>query len=200
MTKPLHVRHFVVTGPCPVGARTIPPPMLPVTARATIDCPREQVFAFVADLANRPAFTDHFIGRFHLERIPSTGVGAAARFRVERRVARMWIETVIDELEPPYMVRERGRGGRQDRIPVHTVWELLTGPGSTTEVSLTFWTEPSHPIDRAKELLGARRWFRRRWSRALRRLKDTLEAGGPVARVQVAGEDRIPTLPSAVRH
>lgn len=174
--------------------------MLPVTASATIDCPREQVFAFVADLANRPAFTDHFIRSYHLERIPSTGVGAAARFRVEHRVARMWIETVIDGVEPPFMLRERGHGGRQDRIPVHTVWELLAGPASTTQISVTFWTEPSHPIDRAKELLGARGWYRRRWSRALRRLKDALEAGETLARVQVAGEDRIPTLPSAVRH
>ena len=174
--------------------------MLPVTARATIDCPREQVFAFIADLANRPAFTDHFIGRYHLERIPSAGVGAAARFRVDARGAGMWIETEIESLEPPHMVRERGHGGRWDRIPVHTVWELVVGAGRTTEASVTFWTEPSHPIDRARELLGARGWYRRRWSRALRRLKDTLEAGEAVARFQVAGEDRIPTLPSTVRH
>jgi len=198
--KPLHVRHFGVTGSHRVGAHTIPPPMLPVTADATIDCPRERVFGFVADLANRPAFTDHFIRGYHLERIPSTGVGAAARFRVEPPVGRMWMETVIEALEPPYMIRERGRGGRQDRIPVHTVWELLSGPASTTRLSVTFWTEPSHPIDRLKELLGARAWHRRRWSRALRRLKDTLESGEPVARVRVAGEDRVPTLPSNVRH
>jgi hypothetical protein len=174
--------------------------MLPVTASATIDCPRDRAFVFVADLANRPTFTDHFIRGYHLERIPSTGVGAAARFRVQPPTARMWMETVIDALEPPHMVRERGSGGRQDRIPVHTVWELLAGPASTTKVSVTFWTEPSHPIDRVKELLGARAWYRRRWSRALRRLKGTLESGETVARVRVAGEDRIPTLPSTVRH
>jgi hypothetical protein len=174
--------------------------MLPVTATATVDCPRERAFAFVADLAKRPAFTDHFIHGYHLERIPSTGVGAAARFRVEPPAARMWMETVIDALEPPHLIREGGRGGRQDRIPVHTVWELLAGPASTTKVSVTFWTEPSNPIDRAKELLGARAWHRRRWSRALRRLKNVLESGEAVARVQVAGEDRIPTLPRTVRH
>ena len=174
--------------------------MLPVTARATIDCPRERAFAFVADLANRPAFTDHFMRSYHLERIPSAGVGAAARFRVEPRAARMWMETVIEVLEPPYMIRELGRGGRQDRIPVHTVWELVAGSSGTTELSVTFWTEPSHPIDRTKELLGVRGWYRRRWSRALRRLKDVLEADEAVARVRVAGEDRVPTLPAAVRH
>lgn len=174
--------------------------MLPVTARTTIDCPREPAFAFIAELSNRPAFTDHFVRGYHLERIPSAGIGAAARFRVEPRAARMWMETVIEALEPPYMIRERGSGGRQDRIPVHTVWELVAGSGPTTEVSVTFWTEPSHPVDRLKELFGARRWYRRRWSRALRRLKDILESGEPVERVRVAGEDRIPALPTTVRH
>jgi uncharacterized protein YndB with AHSA1/START domain len=174
--------------------------MLPVSTRISIDSPRERVFAFVSELANRPAFTDHFIEGYHLERIPSSGVGAAARFRVGPPAFRVWMETVIEALEPPHRILESGRGGRGDRVPVFTAWELLTGPGSTTDVSVTFWTEPSHPLDRIKERLGARRWYRRRWSRALRRLKDTLESGRPIEPVAIAGEDRIPTLPSAVRH
>jgi hypothetical protein len=174
--------------------------MLPVTARISIDVPRERVFAFLAEFANRPAFTDHFIHHYHLERIPSSGVGAAARFRVGPRTARVWMESVVDELEPPYLVHEGGQGGRLDRIPVFTAWELLAGPGSSTELSLTFWTEPSHPLDRLKEGLGARRWYRRQWGRALRRLREILESDRSVEPVGIAGEDRIPTLPAAVRH
>jgi hypothetical protein len=169
--------------------------MLPVSVRTSIDSPRERAFEFIAELANRPAFTDHFIEEYHLERVPSSGVGAAARFRIEPPATRFWMETVIEELDPPHRIYERGRGGRIDRIPVFTVWELLAGAGSTTEVSLTFWTEPSHPLDRLRERLGARRWYRRQWSRALRRLKDTLEAGRPIEPVAIAGEDRVPTLP-----
>jgi hypothetical protein len=174
--------------------------MLPVSVTTSIDAPRERAFAFLSDLANRPAFTDHFVEQFHLERIPSAGVGAAARFRVGPRMARMWMETVIVELEPPYRVQESGSGGRSDRIPVNTAWELLAGPGRTTEVSLTFWTEPTHPVDRLKESLGARRWYRRRWSRSLGRLKESLETNRPVEPVGIAGEDVIPTLPASVRH
>jgi carbon monoxide dehydrogenase subunit G len=174
--------------------------MLPVSVSASIDVPRERVFSFLSDLADRPGFTDHFIDGYHLERIPSSGVGAAARFRVGPATARIWMETVIEELEPPYLINERGRGGRLDRIPVFTGWALLAGAGSTTELTLTFWTEPSHPLDRLRERLGARRWYRRNWSRSLRRLKQRLETGESIEPARVAGEDRVPTLPGEVRH
>jgi uncharacterized protein YndB with AHSA1/START domain len=174
--------------------------MLPLSVTTSIDVPRERVFAFLSELANRPAFTDRFIDGYHLQRIPSSGVGAAARFRVGPATARVWMETVIEELDPPHLIKERGRGGRLDRIPVVTAWELLAGAASTTELTLTFWTEPAHPFDRLRERLGARRWYRRHWSRALRRLKQLLEANTPVEPTRIAGEDRVPTLPSAVRH
>ncbi len=173
---------------------------MPVSAKVAIDAPRERVFGFVAELASRPAFTDHFIGPYRLERIPSSGVGAAARFRTGPRSFRVWMESVVDELEPPHRIVERGHAGREDRIPVFCAWELLAGAGSTTEVSVSFWSEPSHPIDKVRERLGARGWYRRRWARALRRLKHVLEGDQSPAPVAVAGEDRIPVLPSAVRH
>jgi uncharacterized protein YndB with AHSA1/START domain len=166
--------------------------MGPVSASVAIELPRERVFEFLSDLANRAAFTDHFIEDLRLQRISSSGVGATARFRVEPPGARLWMETVIEELDPPHRIFERGRGGRLDRIPVFTVWELLSGPGARSEVRLSFWTEPSHPLDRLRERLGAERWYRRGWSRALERLKDVLESGRPVDRVGVAGEDQIP--------
>jgi uncharacterized protein YndB with AHSA1/START domain len=166
--------------------------MGPVSASIAIDVPRERVFEFLRDLANRPAFTDHFIEDLRLQRIPSTGVGATARFRVDPPGPALWMETVIEELEPPHRIFERGRGGRLDRIPLFTVWELLAGPGTRSEVRLSFWTEPTHPLDKLRERLGAERWYRRGWSRALERLKDLLESGREFERVGVAGEDRMP--------
>jgi hypothetical protein len=166
--------------------------MGPVSANIAIDLPRERVFDFVSDLANRPGFTDHFIQEMRLERLPSSGVGAAARFRVEPPLSTLWMETVIEEVERPYRIFERGRTGRFDRIPAFTVWELIAAPGARTEVALHFWTEPSHPGDRLRERFGAERWYRRQWSRALERLKDVLESGRQVERVAVAGADRIP--------
>ena len=103
------------------------------------------------------------------------------------------METVIERLEPPYRIFERGHGGRLDRIPIFTVWEVVDGPAAgTSEVTVRFWTEPSLAIDRLREHLGARRRHRRHWRSALAQLKTVVEEGGPVERVAVGGMDRLP--------
>ena len=43
--------------------------MGPISAEIEIDVARERVFATLADLALRPAFTDHFLSGFRLTRI-----------------------------------------------------------------------------------------------------------------------------------
>jgi len=165
--------------------------MGPISVSTMIDAPRERAFEVLVDLANRPAFTDHFIAELRLERIESSGVGAAARMRVRGRPT--WMETVIDEVSPPHRIHERGRGGRLDRGPMATLWELVEGPAaSTCVVRVTFVTEPERLLDRLRERLGAERFYRRNWSTALSRLKDLIETEGPVARVVVAGGARLP--------
>jgi uncharacterized protein YndB with AHSA1/START domain len=165
--------------------------MGPISVKTTIDAQREGVFAFLCDLANRPAFTDHFVSEFRLERLESSGVGAAARFRITQ--PGLWMETVIEEIVPPHRIRERGRGGRLDRIPIMTHWELVEGPGSRTcEVTLSFWSEPANRLDRLRERLGAEWFYRRQWSISLSRLRELIESGSPPARVVVAGGARLP--------
>ena len=166
--------------------------MGPVSATTVIDRPREDVFDFLIDLANRESFCDHFLSGLRLERLESSGVGAAARVRVERRFNGIWMETVITQAERPHLIQERGHGGRLDRIPIFTAWELVSEPGDATELRLTFWTEPLQLLDRLREHPGAARWWRRRWARALRRLRDLLESGADVEPVRVAGADRVP--------
>jgi uncharacterized protein YndB with AHSA1/START domain len=165
--------------------------MGPVSATITIDAPREQVFAVVADLANRPAFCDHFMTRFHLERLESRGPGAAARFHVAARGFHMWMDTVIAEVEAPYRLLERGHGGHANRMALGTAWELVESAASTTEVTVSFWTEPSNPLDAVRGRVGAGRWHRRQWKRALRRLRDLIESGDEVVPVRVAGASRV---------
>jgi len=165
--------------------------MGPVSASIPIDVPRERAFEFVGDLANRPAFMGRFLSGFHLQRLDSTGTGAAARFRIRER--RMWMETVIVEVEAPYRIIERGKGSRLGRMPVHTAWELTeAGPGAC-EVKVVYWTEPSHPLDRLAELQpGIERWHRRALAGCLAQLRELLEAGVASGRVGVAGGDRVP--------
>lgn len=166
--------------------------MGPISAETTIDAPRERVWELVSDLARRPGFCDHFQQQFRLERIESRGVGAAARFQVDAPRMPQWMETVIEEQDPPHRLFERGRGGRLDRIPIFTVWELETGAGEETVARVTFWTEPGRPADRLREHLGSERWSRRQWSRALDRLKELAESGAAVEPVAVAGGDPLP--------
>jgi uncharacterized protein YndB with AHSA1/START domain len=152
--------------------------MGPIRAETEIDVPRERVFEKLADLAERPSFTDHFLTGFHLTRIDSTGLGAGARFRVEAPLRSPWMDTTIVELDPPHLIVERGQGGRANRIAAHTVWELTEGPGRLTTVRVSSWTAPTNPVDRGLELLSAGSiWQERRWREAMRRLRDGLESG-----------------------
>lgn len=163
--------------------------MGPVSAEIEIDAPRERVFAVIADLARRPSFTDHFLTDFHLTRIESGGIGAGARFRVTAPLRSVWMDTAIEELEGSFRIVEHGRGGRGNRIPATTVWELTEGTGPLTKVRVSHWTEPSNPLDRALEVFaGYSIWVRRGWHEALRRLRDQLESEGDApAQVAVAG-------------
>jgi uncharacterized protein YndB with AHSA1/START domain len=166
--------------------------MGPVSAEIEIDVPRQRAFEAIADLSLRPAFADHFLTDFHLTRIEATGVGAGARFRIAVWPRAVWMDTTIAESDGPHRLVEHGRGGRLNRIPSTTLWELTEGPGSLTKVRVSYWTEPSNPIDRALELLsGASIPYERRWREALRRLRDQLESGEPAQhRLALAGGNR----------
>jgi len=168
--------------------------MGPISTEIEIDMPREQVFAVLADLAARPSFTDHFLTSFHLTRIDASGVGAGARFRAEGPLRSPWMDTTIVELEEPFRIIEEGCGGRANRIPNHTVWELTEASGGLTKVRVSHWTEP-RPLDRGLELLSAGSAFQARgWRQALRRLRDNLEADHPASeRIAVAGGNRYAT-------
>lgn len=149
--------------------------MGPISIDIAIDAPRERVFDHICDLSRRPGWAT-FASDYRLERVDATGRGAAARFRVDAPGGIDYMETILTEVEPPSKVIEHGRGGHLDRVPVRTIWELAGGEGSVTELTLTFWTEPAAMFDRVRELGRASRWWRRRWSRAIRALRDQLES------------------------
>lgn len=167
--------------------------MRPISAEVTIDAPRERVFALLCDLSRRPAFTDHFLTEYRLERVDPVGVGAAARFRLGDSGA--WLDTVIESAESPHVVRERGSGGRTNRLPVVTIWELSEGPNPAgCELRVTLWGEPANVFDKIRNPLGRSGPLRRDLQRALRRLKVLVETDVEIAPVTVAGGDRLPSF------
>jgi hypothetical protein len=167
--------------------------MRPVSASASIDVPRERIFDFLVDLSARPAFTEHFIDEYRLARLDPVGVGASARFRLVH--AGIWVDTVIDAAERPHLVREHGRGGRSNRTPWFTVWEIAEGPSPDgSEVTVTIWSEPTSIFDKLGESGIHGRRLRRDLKRALERLRDIVESDRSVERVGVAGGELLPAF------
>lgn len=162
--------------------------MRPFTVHTVISAPREQIFAFMGDLANAPAWIDHFAEDFRLARARSSGEGAAARFRVDPPGPHVWVELTNTEYEPPRRLVQRARYGRIGRSRAVAVWSLEQDAGAT-RVELSIWTEPGHPWDAVKERLGARRFMRRQARIMLRRLRTVFEESrdGELARATVAG-------------
>ena len=169
--------------------------MGPISAEIEIDASREAAFELLADLARRPTFTDHFLTGFHLTRLEARGEGAGARFRVKAPLRSPWEDTTLVALDEPFKIEERGAGGRVNRIPNRTVWEIEPGRAGMTLVRVTHWTEPKEPIDKLVESLSFGAHFQRKgWQRAVKRLRDILEGGVPAGdRIAVAGGNRYTT-------
>ena len=167
--------------------------MRPVSTSAAIDVPRERIFDLLIDLSIRPAFTDHFIEEYRLARVDPVGPGASARFLLEH--SGVWVDTVIEVAERPHLVREHGRGGRGNRVPWFTVWEIAEGPSPDgSELTVTIWTEPASIFDRLGETGVSGRRLRRDLSRALDRLREIAEADTPLEHVGIGGADLLPAF------
>ena len=162
--------------------------MRPVESRIVISAPREAVFEFIADMANRVAWMDNFLADYRLTRVDPVGVGAGAAFVIDSPLFPLRAEYQIVESESPRRLVERGRIGRWGRTTGWTEWELVDNYGST-ELTVTAWTEPGIRWDGIKEGLGARPWFKRQLAGSLRRLRKIFEeqSDRPLARAAVAG-------------
>jgi uncharacterized protein YndB with AHSA1/START domain len=163
----------------------------PVTLHANIDRPREEVFAYLADVANHPEFTDHFLKDWHLTREQSEGRGAGARYRQDGRFDRFgYYDLNLAELDPPHRIVAVGRGGKYNRIKTFHQWTLEPNAGGT-RLEYVYETEPPLRTDRFIEAVSRRRgWFRRNGRKALRRLQASLEENRDRgARATIAGLD-----------
>jgi len=152
--------------------------MDPVTASITIDRPREEVFEYLADIANHPEFMDHFLKEWRLTRVESYGRGAGARFKVDAPLDRFsWGDMTFIDVERPHRIVAAGRGGKFNRNKTWTTW-TLSPAGSATRVEVTTESEPALPTDKFMEAVTRRRgWYKRRLGKSLRRLQSILEEG-----------------------
>jgi len=149
-----------------------------ITVSTTIAKPREEVFEYLADIANHAEFTDHYLVDWRLTRVDPYGLGAGARFRIKAPLSRFaWADVTFVELAPPYRIVEHGRGGKYNRIRMLGTYTLSPAAGGTTKVQYTFETEPPLLSDRLMEALGGRAWTRRQSGKAMRRLRSILEEG-----------------------
>jgi uncharacterized protein YndB with AHSA1/START domain len=160
----------------------------PVTSTVVIGRPREEVFDYLADIANHPEFSDHYLKDWRLTRVDSVGRGAGARFRMDAPFQRFgWADMTFVEVERPYRIVAVGRGGKYNRNKTFSSW-TLTPSGQGTRVEYTTETEPALPTDRLMEAFGLRGWFKRGGRKALRRLQAILEENRDRgARATVAG-------------
>lgn len=150
----------------------------PFTITSTIDRPREEVFEYLADIANHAEFTDHYLVDWRLTREDSYGTGAGARFRMDAPLSRFgWADMSFAEVQPPFRIVQRGRGGKYNRIRMLGTYTLSPGAGGTTRVEYTIETVPVMPSDHLMEALGGSAWLRRKSRRAMRRLRTILEEG-----------------------
>lgn len=149
--------------------------MDPFTVETLVGRPREEVFEYLADISNHAEFTDHYLVDWHLTREDPYGKGAGARFKVKAPLNRFpWADMTLVEVQPPYRIVERGRGGKYNRIRMLGTYTLDPGPSGTTRVQFTFESEPVMPSDRLMDALGGA-WTKRQAARAMRRLRRILE-------------------------
>src|SRR5688572_21325057 len=99
--------------------------MDPVTTTVTIDRPREEIFEYLADIANHAEFMEPLFRDWRLTREDSYGRGAGARFRSQAPLDRFgWGDLNFLELEPYRKIVGVGRHGKYNRIKSYCEWVL----------------------------------------------------------------------------
>lgn len=148
--------------------------MKPVTVSIEVPQPVEEVFDYLAVLANHESFLDHFLVDWKFSG-PPRGVGAKAEARASAPMSQDWTDFEIVEIEEPSRIVEEGVGLKGKRRTRGT-YRLRSLPGGGTEISFELeWLEAA----RAESLIPAmtRAFIRRPNAKALRRLARELAEG-----------------------
>lgn len=145
--------------------------MKPVTVSVEVPRPREEVYEFLAVLANHESFLDHMLTGWKFSG-PRGGVGAKAEAKTNAPMSQDWTDFEIVEAEPPDRIVEEAVGlkGRRRTRGTYTL-ERLDGGG--TKVSFEFaWLEAARAESLCPPLTRA--FIRRPNGKAMRRLAKQL--------------------------
>ena len=145
--------------------------MRPVTVTITVPNGREQVYDFLDVLANHEPFTDHMLVDWHYCG-PSSGLGARARMRLNKRGRADWMDLEVVEAHRPTTTVEEtvGAGGRRRTRGTYVLEEA---PAGGTRISFCFeWL--SAPLAERVAAPLTRSVLRRGNRRSLERLAERL--------------------------
>jgi hypothetical protein len=125
---------------------------------------------------------------YRLARVLPVGVGAAARFRLDRLIGNDYAELTITEADRPRRIIEEIRVGRRGRNRSVAVYDFTREAAQVTRVELTTYAEPATMVDRLREF-GAAGWVRRKTRKSLDRLRAIFEEPQkkPLKRATIAG-------------
>src|SRR5579875_775763 len=117
-----------------------------ISVSTTIARPREEVFDYLADIANHAEFSDHYLVDWHLTREDSHGQGAGARFRMKMPFNRFgWADMTFVEVQRPHRIVARGRGGKYNRISMLGSGRSRLLPAGRPRSSTRFRPTPRSP-------------------------------------------------------
>jgi uncharacterized protein YndB with AHSA1/START domain len=163
--------------------------VIPVRLETHISAPREEIFDLVGDLAHRIAWTDHFQREYHMARVRTSGLGAAARYRTDPPFQKeLFTEVAFAEFERPRRIVENGKQGRLNRSLVQMTWDFSQEGNNLTRVSFEMHTRPWRRLEALAESLGGHGYHQRQWRIALERLRMIFEEApqGELARATIA--------------
>ncbi|HEV2813755.1 MAG TPA: SRPBCC family protein [Solirubrobacteraceae bacterium] len=141
--------------------------MKPVTVTTTIERPREELYALIADLRNHEAWTDHML-------VDWSGSAERVRVRSAAPGPEDWLDIETTSMTPPSETVERTIGAGGKRVSYGTYRLRSLGP-ATTEVEFELRIEQMPRRERILTPLIPV-YLRRVNRKALARLKEQAEA------------------------
>ncbi|WP_210492240.1 SRPBCC family protein [Patulibacter sp. SYSU D01012] len=169
--------------------------MDPVRESITIERPREEVFAYLADVANHREFLAGRFEDWRLTREDSIGQGAGARFHLKLPFNRFsYYDYTFTEVDAPFRIAFVGRGGKYARTMFLGEITVVQDDPHAVTVAWSMESDPGLLSDSIMETVGGMHGaVRRSLRKGLRTLRAILEDGAEGAgRVSIAGGARKP--------